>query len=145
MPETTQTFSNHTRWHVPFHFVLFPILFVHLIWCVVKLVKVPSLDTAEALLLAIGLLLMMLLTRTNPLRTQDRLSRLEEQLRYQRVLPADLATQAVALPVGFIIALRFASDEELPTLARQAVDRKFAKPADLKRAISNWRGDYHRV
>ena len=49
------------------------------------------------------------------------------------------------MPVGFIVALRFASDEELPTLARQAVDHKFAKPADLKRVISNWRGDYFRV
>ncbi len=145
MPETTQDFSNHTRWHVPFHFVLAPILFIHLIWCVVNLYKAPSPDTAEALLLAIGLFLMMFLTRINPLRAQDRVIRLEEQLRYHRVLPADLAAQAGQLPIGFIVALRFASDQELPTLARQAVDRKFAKPADLKRAVSNWRGDYFRV
>lgn len=145
MPETTQSFSNHTRWHVPFHFVLGPIMLVHLIWCVVKIVQVPSLDTAEALLLAIGLILMMFLTRINPLRAQDRVIRLEEQLRYQRVLPADLAAKAGELPVGFIVALRFASDAELPTLVRQAVDRKFSKPAEIKQAISTWRGDYFRV
>jgi hypothetical protein len=109
------------------------------------LYKSPGFESAEALMLAIGFLLMAFLTRINPLRAQDRVIRLEEQLRYQRLLPADLAAKAGALPVGFIVALRFASDEELAGLARQAVDRKFAKPAELKRAIKNWRGDYARV
>jgi len=145
MPETTQSYSNHVRWHTPFHFVLAPILLIHLIWCVVRLFKAPGFESAEALLLAVGLLLMMFLTRINPLKAQDRLIRLEEQLRFQRLLPADLAAKASALPVGFIVALRFASDAELAVLVQQAVDHKFAKPADLKRAINNWRGDYYRV
>ncbi|MGH9837620.1 MAG: DUF6526 family protein [Blastocatellia bacterium] len=145
MAETTQSYSNHTRWHTPFHFVLTPILLIHFIWSVVQLVRDPGWVTAEALLLSIGLLLMMLLVRGNPLRAQDRLIRLEEQLRMQRLLPAALAARASALPVRFLVALRFAPDEELPTLVQQALDGKFTKPDDLKRTIKNWRGDYFRV
>ena len=145
MPETTQSYSSHVRWHPPFHFVLIPILFLHLIWCIFRLYKSPGFGSAEALLLAIGLLLMGFLVRTNPLRAQDRIIRQEEQLRYQRLLPADLAAKASALPIGLIVALRFASDEELPVVAQQAIDGRFAKPDELKRAISSWRGDHFRV
>lgn len=145
MPETTQSFSSHTRWHAPYHFVLFPILFIHFAWCILRLTKAPTLEHAEQFLLSFGLLMMMLLVRVNPLKAQDRIIRLEEQLRYQRLLPADLAARASALPVGFIVAMRFASDAELPRLAQQAVDGAFAKPKELKEAIKNWRGDYFRV
>ena len=145
MPESTQSFASHTRWHTPYHFVLFPILFIHFAWCIWRITQDLSLEHAEQLLLSFGLLLMMLLVRVNPLKAQDRIIRLEEQLRYQRLLPADLAARASALPVGFIVALRFASDAELPNLAQRAVDGAFAKPKELKEAIKNWRGDYYRV
>lgn len=145
MPETTQSFTSHTRWHTPYHFVLFPILFIHFAFCILRITKEPTLEHAEQLLLSFGLLLMMLLVRVNPLKAQDRIIRLEEQLRYQRLLPADLAARASALPARFIVAMRFASDAELPQLAQQAVDGAFATPKDLKAAIKNWRGDYFRV
>ena len=145
MPETTQSFSNHTRWHTPFHFVLFPVFFIHFAWCVWQITKSLTLEHAEQLLLSFGFLVMVLLVRTNPLKAQDRVIRLEEQLRYQRLLPADLAARASALPVGFIVAMRFASDGELADIAQRAVDGGFAKPKDLKEAIKNWRGDYYRV
>ncbi|HQR34330.1 MAG TPA: DUF6526 family protein [Blastocatellia bacterium] len=145
MPESTQSFASHTRWHTPYHFVLFPILFIHFAWCIWRITQDLSLEHAEQLLLSFGLLLMMLLVRVNPLKAQDRIIRLEEQLRYQRLLPADLAARASALPVRFIVALRFASDAELPDLAQRAVDGAFAKPKELKEAIKNWRGDYFRV
>lgn len=145
MPDSPQNFTNHVRWQPLYHFVLSPILLIHLIWSIVRLIKAPSADHAEQLLLALGLLIMMLLVRVNPLKAQDRLIRLEEQLRYQRLLPAELANQAAALPVRFIVALRFASDEELPALIREVLAGKFAKPTEVKRAIKNWRGDYFRV
>lgn len=145
MAETTQSYSNHTRWHTPFHFVLTPILLIHFIWSLVRLVKDPGWVTAEALLLSIGLLLLMFLVRINPLRAQDRLILLEERLRYQRILPADLASQAAKLPPRFIIALRFASDEELPGLVRESLAGKFVKGDEIKRAIESWRPDAFRV
>ena len=145
MAENTQNYSTHVRWHPPYHFILFPILLIHFIWTIVRLIQYPDLDHAEQLLLSIGLLLMLLLIRVNPLRVQDRLIRFEEQLRYQRVLPPDLAAKAGALPIRFVVALRFASDQELAELVRQALDRKFAKPDEVKKAIREWRGDYLRV
>ena len=145
MPEPIQSIANHTRWHPPFHFVAAPIILFHFAYTAYQLYLAPDFAHFEALLLAFGLIVVLLLTRINALKAQDRLIRLEEQLRYQKVLPADLAAQAGALPEGFIIALRFASDAELPALAQQAVDRKFAKPKEIKQAIKNWRGDYFRV
>ncbi len=145
MSENTQNYSNHVRWHPLYHFILFPILLIHFIWSIVRLYQSPDADHAEQLLLAFGLLLMLLIVRINPLRVQDRLIRLEERLRFHQLLPADLAARASALPESFIVALRFASDEELPELVRQTVDGKFSKPDEIKRGIKNWRGDYFRV
>ena len=145
MTETTQNYSNHVRWHPIYHFVLFPLIFLYFIWTLWRLINEPNFDHVAQLLLAIGLLLMTLLIRVNPLRTQDRLIRLEEQLRYQRLLPADLAAKASTLPARYIVALRFASDQELAGLVQAAVDGKFTKPEEIKKAIKNWRGDYFRV
>jgi hypothetical protein len=85
------------------------------------------------------------LVRINPLKAQDRIIRLEEQLRYRQLLPADLAQRTTALTTGQIIALRFASDEELAGLVQQVLEGKLTKPAEIKRAIKNWRGDTLRV
>jgi hypothetical protein len=145
MSEPTQTYANHTRWHPPFHFVASPILLLHFLWTCYQLYKDPGLPTAEAVLLAIGLIIILFLTRINALRAQDRLIRLEEQLRYQRLLPADLAARASELPVSFIVALRFASDGELAGLVQSVLAGKFAKPAEVKKAIQQWRGDTFRV
>jgi hypothetical protein len=145
MAEETQSYANHTRWHPPFHFVLFPILLLHFLYSIYRLYQTPDFAQAEALLLSFGLLLMMLLVRINPLKAQDRLIRLEEQLRYQRVLPADLVARAAQMPVRFMVALRFASDGELADLVKQVLDNKFEKPAEVKKAIKVWRGDYFRV
>ncbi len=145
MTETTQDYSNHVRRHPLFHFFLVPALTIHLAWSIARLAQQPGWDRAEQLLLAAALIVMMFLVRGYALRAQDRVIRLEERLRYQRILPAELAAKAGELPVRFIIALRFAPDEELPGLVRQAVDGKFAKPAGVKRAIRNWRADHFRV
>ncbi|MBK8313098.1 MAG: hypothetical protein IPL01_03285 [Acidobacteria bacterium] len=145
MAENTQNYSNHVRWHAPFHFVGTPILLILLLWSGYGLYKTPGLHSIMGLLLVLALIITFFLTRINALKAQDRVIRLEEQLRFQRLLPADLAAQAAGLPANFIVALRFASDGELAELVKQAVDKKFAKPDDLKKAIKNWRPDYHRV
>lgn len=146
MENSGQSLSNHTRNHPPFHFFLLPVVFVHLVWSGIKLYRAPSFDTVEGLLLALGLVVMAVLTRVNPLRAQDRLIRLEERLRYQKVLPAALAEKASAgLTEGQMVALRFASDGELAGLVQEVLDGKLVKGGDIKKAIQHWRGDYFRV
>ena len=145
MPEPMQTYENHVRYHPPFHFVLTPLLLLNLIWAIVSLIREPGWSNVQGLLIAFLLAHIGFIARGSALKVQDRVIRLEEQLRYQRVLPLDLAQRAGALRTGQIIALRFASDEELPELVQQTLEGKLATAKDIKLAIKHWRGDYLRV
>ena len=140
-----QNYKNHVRWHAPQHFVLTPILLVNFIYAIVRLIQDPNIDRAEFLLLAIGLVIMGVLVRINSLRVQDRLIRLEEKIRYEKVLPANLLPQTENLSRSQINALRFASDRELSTLVERVLKGEFQKPDEIKRAVTDWRGDYLRV
>ncbi len=140
-----QDYSNHTRWHPPFHFVMSPILLVHLIYSAKLAYDVPGYHSLEALLLAIGLFVMGFLTRVNALKAQDRTIRLEEKLRYREVLSPEMQKKAEGLSTAQVVALRFASDAELPALIEKALAGHFAKSSDIKKAIRNWRPDFDRV
>lgn len=145
MAANPQTYENHVRWHPPFHFFLMPVVLINVVWAIVQFVRHPGWNEGWWIVVSLALVVMAALARTNPLKTQDRIIRLEEQLRYRQLLPADLAQQTGALAAGQIIALRFASDEELAGLVRQVLEGKLSKPAEIKRAIKNWRGDMLRV
>ena len=145
MAEHPQQYSNHARVHAPFHYVLSPLLLIHLVWAVTRLVQIPDWDRAEAVLLAVALFVMAFLVRTNALKVQDRLIRLEERLRYERVLPSPLATQAMGLTESQIVALRFASDAELAERVAEVLNGRLTKPADIKKSIRTWRPDTFRV
>ncbi|MGI8883976.1 MAG: DUF6526 family protein [Pyrinomonadaceae bacterium] len=141
----TQNFQNHVRWYPLVHFVITPLLFINLIWQIVRLSLERSLDRAENLLVAIALMLISVAARLQSLAAQNRVIRLEEYLRYKEILPADLAVQAQNLKTSQIIALRFASDEELPELVRRTLKGEFKDSKAIKLAVKNWRGDYLRV
>ncbi len=141
----TQTFQNHTRWYPLVHFVLMPILFFNLIWQIVRLYQEPSWDRAEFVLLAVGLILLSLAARLQALKAQDRVIRLEESLRYKNLLPNDLYERAMNLSTGQMIALRFASDNELGGLIERTLSGDFKTNKELKLAVKDWRGDYLRV
>lgn len=141
----TQNYANHVRYYPLVHFVITPILLINLIWQIVRLSQEFSWDRAENLLLAVGLMLLSLAARSQALMVQNRIIRLEESLRYHKLLPPDLALQAEQLPTGNKIALRFASDEELPELVKRAINGDFKDAKEIKLAIKNWRGDYLRA
>ncbi|HMD47848.1 MAG TPA: DUF6526 family protein, partial [Bryobacteraceae bacterium] len=74
-----QSYANHTRLHPPFHFFLTPGALVLLILTVVNVVRhYHRLDSWILLLIGVLFPVAVLLIRTNPLRAQDRLIRLEE-------------------------------------------------------------------
>lgn len=95
-------------------------------------------------ILSVALFLSSLKARTNAQRVQDRLIRLEERLRYQALLSPEEATAALALPLPKIIALRFASDAELPALIRRTLAEDLL-PKQIKQAVQSWVPDTHRV
>lgn len=141
----TQNYQNHVRWFPLVHFVLFPLLLFNLIWQSVRLYQEPSWDRAENILLAFTFILLNVAARVQALKAQDRVIRLEERLRYKEILPADLFEKAKNLKISQIVALRFASDEELPDLVQRTLNGEFEKANGIKLAVKNWRGDYLRV
>jgi len=145
MAAPTQTYANHTRRHPLFHFFLVPVMVINFVWSIILCYQYPGWTQGWLVVVSLALIVMMFLVRTNSLKVQDRLIRLEEQLRCQRILPADLAQRANGLRVGQMIALRFAPDEELEALVSEVVEGRLAKPAEIKQAIKNWRADTFRV
>ena len=105
----------------------------------------PSWDRVELIILAITFILLGLAARVQALKAQDRVIRLEEQLRYKDVLSKDLAEKAEHLKTGQMIALRFASDEELPDLVQKTLNGEFKDSKEIKLAVKNWRSDFLRV
>jgi hypothetical protein len=141
----TQSYANHARWHPPFHFFLAPGALVLLILTIVNVVgHHRRLDAWILLLMGVLFFVAVFLIRTNPLRTQDRLIRLEERLRFQALLPAALSARCGELTESQVIALRFASDAELAALVERVLAEK-TPPKDIKKAIVTWRADTFRV
>ncbi|HEY0320953.1 MAG TPA: DUF6526 family protein [Pyrinomonadaceae bacterium] len=145
MADTPQTYASHTRWHPPFHFFVVPVMLINVIWAIVLFVREPGWTHGWWIVMSIALVVLTTLVRNNSLKVQDRVIRLEEQVRYRQLLPAELAHQARALTVRQMVALRFASDDELEGLVREVLEGRVTKPAEIKRAIKNWRGDTFRV
>ena len=141
-----QDFKNHTKIVPAFHFFVLPVLLLHLGWSLYAWKQAEfSFGGLVAVLTAVALILGFLYARMFALRVQDRVIRLEERLRYERVLPADLLARAGELSVRQIIALRFASDAELPGLARKVLDQKVADGKAIKMLITDWRADHLRA
>ncbi|MEP6549769.1 MAG: DUF6526 family protein, partial [Gemmatimonadales bacterium] len=98
-----------------------------------------------AMLVAIALFLGLWVSRAMPLRAQDRIIRLEERSRLERLLPADLRDRIGELTPGQLVAIRFGSDEEIPDLTRRTLNGELKSQAEIKRAIRDWRADHLRV
>jgi hypothetical protein len=140
-----QTYANHARTHPPFHLFLAPGSIVLLILTIVNVVR--HYRQFEAwILLVMGILFFqaVFLIRLNPLKVQDRLIRLEERLRLQGLLSADLSARIGELTESQLIALRFASDQEVAALAANALASNM-KAKEIKKAIVTWRADTFRV
>src|SRR4051794_19686930 len=122
-----------------------PLLAINLLSHLVRFIMAPSWGLFFWVLLSVTLVLMALTARLMALKAQDRVIRLEERLRYREVLSSELARRADGLTTGQVIALRFASDEELAELIERTLNGEFARGREIKLAVKNWRGDYVRV
>lgn len=144
-----QTYASHRKFVPAFHFVTVGILAINIIWQLFRLISplpgVPFFDRLLAVAVAIALGLLAWYARTFPLRAQDRIIRLEEMLRMERLLPADLKPRIGELRTGQLIGLRFAGDEELPELTRTVLDKGIRNREEIKKMIRSWRADHLRM
>jgi Family of unknown function (DUF6526) len=141
MPET-QNFQNHARFDPLYHYFMTPLLMINLFWCGWNMSQNFSGPAVQAFLLSLALVVLGLMARVNALRAQDRVIRLEEQLRFERL---GIASKFAGLTVPQIVALRFAPDAEVGALADQVTSGKLTAGKEIKAAIKKWRSDYVRV
>jgi Family of unknown function (DUF6526) len=139
-----QNLKNHGRYIPLWHFIVPVILLSILAGSIVTLVHSNG-DThfSAVLLVVIAVLLCVFYgyIRWFPLRAQDRAIRAEENFRHFILTGKPLDSR---LHLGQIIALRFASNEEMPALAKRAVEENLSSK-DIKRAVKDWKPDHHRV
>jgi Family of unknown function (DUF6526) len=144
-----QSYANHRRFVPLYHYVGFGILTINLLWSLYRLIwglpQVPIFDRLLSVAVACTLLITLFYARVFALAAQDRVIRLEESLRMERLLPADLKARIPEVTRGQFIGLRFASDEELADLVRKVLDGKIRKPGEIKQMVRSWRTDWLRV
>jgi uncharacterized membrane protein YciS (DUF1049 family) len=145
MAETDpQSLDNHRR-IIPIYLAVLGIFALNTIWSLYRLVRVPSIDTLLAVLMAVSFVLLGLYARRFALTVQDRVIRLEMQLRLRGLLPPDLQSRIPELTRRQLIALRFASDEELPDLCRAVLKDNITEGKAIKKMIKNWNADHLRA
>lgn len=140
-----QSYANHQRWFPLFHFVASPILLAYAVWSIWTALMSPSAQRWWTAVFAIGVFLAALASRAMAVRVQDRVIRLEMRLRLAAVLPDDLRAQIPKLATRHLIALRFASDAELPGLVRQVLSGALSDQQAIKKAIVDWQADHLRA
>jgi multisubunit Na+/H+ antiporter MnhF subunit len=123
----------------------FGIFVVNFFWSLYRVILGPSIQTAISLLLSIAFVLLFFYARIFALTVQDRIIRLEMQLRMQQVLPPELRARIAEFSVGQLVALRFASDQELPGLAKKVLDEKLEDRKAIKQMVKDWQPDLLRA
>lgn len=139
-----QNYANHRRFVPLYHFVLFGILVVNLLWSVLRAVRAFSFESAWGVFMALVFLAMYFYMRIFALTVQDRVIRLEMRLRLKDVLPGELRGRIGELTPAQLIALRFASDGELPDLVREVLSGDIQDRDVIKRKVRHWQADHLR-
>ncbi len=144
MERKPQTLQNHTKFDPAFHFFLAPIGLAIVIVTITQAVRNPDWMTAAHVVVAFWALVAIFKIRLYSLKVQDRVIRLEERLRLERLLSEPLKSRIYELTEQQLIAIRFASDGEVPSLVEKTLKSNL-DPKQIKEAIQSWRPDYWRV
>jgi hypothetical protein len=145
MAERAQTFRTHARYLPAYHFFVLPVLLINLLNAIRHIWLMPTRGMALQLAVAAALLALGFLARVQTLTVQDRVIRLEMRLRLRQVLPPDLQPRISELSHQQLIALRFASDPELPELVREVLAGRLTTGKDIKMRIRQWQPDWLRA
>ena len=141
-----QNYKNHIRFNPLHHFILTPALIILLIWAISESISYGKLTFASIfpVLSIVLILLTSLIARLYALKNQDRIIRLEMRQRFFELTGKSFKQKEKQLSLSQIIALRFASDEELLALIDRAINEGL-KSKDIKKSIKDWQGDFMRV
>lgn len=142
MSKKNQNFKNHIRLVAGYHYLTYGLIVVLMISGVMIALQAEKLLLGLLVLMVAAILgLIGFYARSFAIKVQDRAIRAEESLRYFILTGKPISKN---LRLGQIIALRFASDEEFADLAARA-EKENLSSKEIKQAVRNWRGDYHRV
>ena len=141
----TQNLGNHPRWFPLFHFFALPVTLFYSLYQIAVAVRDPTKASILYAVFTFAVACAVLGSRVMAVAVQDRVIRLEETLRMQRVLPASMHGDIAKVTREQFVALRFASDNELPELVRRVVAGELPSQKSIKVAIKNWRGDFLRA
>ena len=139
-----QNFKNHSRYIPLWHYIVPFVMLVLLIFSIINIIHADARNHYSSVLLMLISVLFIVFywyTRAFALKAQDRAIRAEENFRHFILTGKPLDNR---LRMGQIIALRFASDDEMPALANRAAQEKML-PKEIKEAIKTWRPDFNRV
>jgi len=139
-----QSFKSHARFDPPYHFFLTFVSIASIVIAVIYCVHHFCFYSVWLVVLSLAWLVMLFRLRTYPLKVQDRVIRLEERLRLQALAPAEWHAQIYRLTEDQLIALRFAADDEVVELAKQALEHNLNRK-QIKERIKSWRPDTWRV
>jgi len=142
--KTPQTYANHRRYDPSFHLFTFGVLAISFLLTVWRMVRNPSLENAWWIVVAAAALVLLFRVRIYALKVQDRVIRLEERLRLEKLLAEPLKGRLGELDEKQLVGLRFASDGEAADLVKQALDEKLPGE-EIKKRIKVWRPDTFRV
>ena len=141
--EKNQNYQNHIHYVPLYHYLTFAAMLVLIVGAVYNLItrQDEKLEAGILLLLVFTVISVSFHNRSFALKAQDRAVRSEENFRYFALTGNRLPQ---TLSIYQIIALRFASDEELTELVERTV-RENLQPKEIKKAIKKWKPDYHRA
>jgi hypothetical protein len=146
MSETPQSFENHGKMVPAYHGWMTAFLVLPTLYFLFRVVTdFYSVERTAIAFFSVGVIMAALFARIFALGVQDRVIRLEEQLRMQSLLPDDLKGRIQEFTTNQLVGLRFAPDEELPALARRVLDEGISDRKVIKQAVQNWRADHQRI
>ena len=140
-----QTYQTHRRYLPIYHFFVEPVLALNIVAQTLYYFRYQTLFKAWAIVVAVALFVVAWMARSMALKAQDRVIRLEERLRLMSILPPDLQERIPELSAGQLVAMRFASDEEVTGLVERCLSGELVKGDQIKREIRHWRPDTSRV
>ncbi len=139
-----QTYANHVRL-VPLYLAALVVLAINAGWSLYDLTAGLTTASIRAAVVSVSLVVLALYARGFALRAQDRIIRLEMRLRLRERLPADLQPRIHDFTHDQLIALRFASDRELPDLAARVLRDDIRERKAIKQLVADWQADHMRV